>query len=150
MKRFAFRLERILEWRRSRMEDEQRALERLLAERARLEAQHARLEAALQRARRSVSEAAARDGALNGETLVALENFSRSVRHEQERLAERRAETDRRIWAQRARLIAARRDFRLLEKLRTRAHQAWERDYARELEALASELYLARWPGRSG
>lgn len=149
MKRFSFRLDRVLEWRRSRMEAQQRELERMLAERARLEAEHALLDAALEAARRSVFEAAAPGRAVDGPTLVALENFGRSVRQEQGRLARRRAELERSISTQRARLVAARRDFRLLEKLRERALAAWERDYAREVEALASELYLARRPGRS-
>lgn len=149
MKRFAFRLERILEWRRSRMEAEQRALERLLAERARLEAQQAFLESALEAARRSVREASAAGQTVEAQALVALENFSRAVRREQSRLLARRAELERNISAQRERLISARRDFRLLEKLRARELAAWERDYAREVEALASELHLARWSGPS-
>jgi flagellar export protein FliJ len=147
MKRFTFRLERILEWRRGRMEAEQRALERLLAERARLEAQQAFLESALEAARRSVREASAAGQTVEAQTLVALENFSRSIRREQSRLLARRAELERTISAQRERLISARRDYRLLEKLRARALAAWERDYAREVEALASELHLARWRG---
>lgn len=147
MKRFSFRLERILEFRRSRMEAEQRALERLLAERAHLEARHAFLEAALEAARRSVRAASAAGQTVEAQTLVALENFSRAVRREQSRLLGRQAELERNISAQRERLISARRDFRLLEKLRARAQAAWERDYTREVEALASELHLARWRG---
>ena len=145
MKRFAFRLERILEWRRSRMEEEQRALERLVAERASLEAEQARLEAALEQARGAVRQAAASGQALEAETLVALENFSRSVSNEQAVLEQRRAEIERRIAQQRVRLLAARRDLRVIEKLRERAYRAWERDCARELDALATEAYLARW-----
>ncbi len=150
MKRFTFRLDRILDWRRGRMEAEQRGLERLLAEQAHLEAQHAFLESALEAARRSVREASAAGQTVEAQTLIALENFSRSVRREQSRLLARRAELERNIYAQRERLMSARRDFRLLEKLRARALAAWERNYSRELEALASELYLARWSDPGG
>jgi exonuclease VII small subunit len=150
MKRFTFRLERILEWRRSRMEEEQHALERLFAELAHLETEQARLEAALKQARDGVRQAAACGQALEAEALVALENFSRRIAGEQRTLAERRTQTERKISEQRARLLAARRDFRVIDKLRERAYRTWERDCARALEALATETYLARWREPSG
>jgi hypothetical protein len=49
---------------------------------------------------------------------------------------------------QRAQLLAARREFRLLEKLRQVRRAAWEAAVDREFEALAAETYLARWAPR--
>jgi hypothetical protein len=49
---------------------------------------------------------------------------------------------------QRARLLAARREFRLLEKLRQVRRAEWETAVNREFEMLAAETYLAQWAPR--
>lgn len=145
MKRFVFPLERVLEWRRIRAEMEQSRLERLLGEQRRLEEAAAELAAALEEARGALSRQAAAGVAIDAAALAALEEFAAGARIQQEMFRRRQAELAGRIQAQRARLAAAQRDLRLMEKLRERARSAWELDYARELEKLASELYLARW-----
>lgn len=145
MKRFVFPLERVLEWRRIRVEMEQDQLERLLSEHRRLEEAAAELAAALEESRGALSRQAAARGAIEAAELAALEEFAAGARIQQEILRRRQAELAGRMQAQRTRLAAARRDQRLLEKLRERARAAWELEYARELEKLASELYLARW-----
>jgi hypothetical protein len=48
------------------------------------------------------------------------------------------------IAQQRARYQAAKRDFRLLEKLRARRLASWNTEADREMERLASELHLSR------
>ncbi len=145
MRRFVFPLERVLEWRRARAEIERLALERLLGDWRRLREAAAELEAALARSRRALSEAAAAGQAIESGTLAALEEFAAGAKSHQRALRLRQSELGRQVEAQRERLAAARRDFRLIEKLRERARAAWERDGARELEKLASELHLARW-----
>ena len=145
MKRFAFPLQRVLEWRRSRVDIEQSRLEQLLGERSRLKEAAAQLEAALAGARRAVFEPAAAGEPVDRGALAALDDFTLYVKHRRQLLLARRTELDQQIAAQRARLVVARRDFRLLDKLRERALAGWELEYAKELENLASELHLARW-----
>lgn len=145
MKRFVFPLERVLEWRRIRVEVERSHLERLLGEQRRLEEAAAELATALEESRGALSRQAAAKGPIEAAALAALEEFAAGARIQLETLRRRQAELAGRIQTQRTRLAAARRDLRLLEKLRERARAAWELDYARELEQLASELYLARW-----
>jgi hypothetical protein len=44
--------------------------------------------------------------------------------------------------------VEARRRFRLLDLLKTRSQEQWKTEFARELESLASEVYLAQWRRR--
>jgi flagellar export protein FliJ len=145
MRRFVFPLERVLDWRRMRAELERLALERLVGEQRRLEEEAAALAAAVEESRGALSRRAAAGEPIEAAALAALEEFAAGAKMQQEALRSRQAELAARVEAQRKRLAVARRDLRLIEKLRERARSAWELEYARELEKLASELYLARW-----
>jgi flagellar protein FliJ len=144
MKKFYFSLENVKQIRQRQADIEEAALSRLLLERAALEAEQRRIQEEQAAAERRVIEASALDA---GE-LQALE-FFRHYSTQQKRLLEaRKAAQDACIEQQRARVLEARRNFRLLEKLREKRFAEWEKDFSLELENLASEAYLAQWEPR--
>ncbi|MEO8130645.1 MAG: hypothetical protein ABI822_26325, partial [Bryobacteraceae bacterium] len=57
----------------------------------------------------------------------------------------RRAELARQIAVQQARLITAKRDFELLEKLKSEQREGWKSAFNKEQDDLASEVFLAKW-----
>jgi broad specificity phosphatase PhoE len=77
--------------------------------------------------------------------LAALESYRLHVARQKERLRKERADCQERIAAERAQVLKAERDVRLLEKLREKRLGEWQAAADREMEALASELFLAKW-----
>jgi flagellar export protein FliJ len=140
MQRFHFRLKSVLGWRTLQLEIERSRLEALVAERRRAEEDLAQLS----------DERAAADKLLGSETvegqaLAALDAHRYSLERAAGRLRAARADCERRIAAQRATVLAAERQVRLLEKLKERRLAEWRLENDRELEALASETFLAKW-----
>ncbi|MGC8793105.1 MAG: flagellar export protein FliJ [Bryobacteraceae bacterium] len=144
MKRFVFRLESVLRWRRGQLEQEQNRLQAMAAGR---DAIRRRLEE-LERMRREAEACVLSSGGVSGSELAALEAFRRKLAAERARWQRELEECEHRIQAQREAVLEARRRVRLLERLKERRHEEWEADVAKELETLATESYLARW-GRS-
>jgi flagellar export protein FliJ len=141
---FTFRLEKVLRWRQTQLELEQFALSRLTAECARWDAALKKLEDG----RRAAENSAHSSGPVRGGYLAALATYQKHIQHEKQLCTERRHECERKMEQQRARLLKARREFRLLEKLRQLRRAEWEIAVDREFEALAAEAYLARWAPR--
>lgn len=141
MKRFVFRLESVLRWRRSQFEHEQNRLRELAAERDRI---RLRLRELDEDRRRQEHELLA-SGVLSGAELSALDAWRQRQRAERERCEQALGEAERRVAEQRERLLAARRRLRLLEKLKERRYAEWQAEADREMEALAAECHLARW-----
>jgi hypothetical protein len=141
MTAFRFRLQRVLDFRRTELE---------LAE-ARYRQQAGAL-AAVDRAR---AELAAEGVHTETEVrtwnpiverdLAALAEFRLHVRARDAELAARRLECVKQLEAHQAAMLEARRRFRLLERLKERGLEAWTAERDRELEQLASEAFLARW-----
>ena len=144
MKRFEFRLERVLDWRREQADVEEARLQPLFAERRHIQAERAQLE----------TERAAADSAVvalrehSSTDLAALDAYRRHVRAAREKLDRREGDCGARILEQRRQVLVARRRFHLLERLKERARKHWQSDFDRELETLASEAFLARWRRR--
>ena len=63
-------------------------------------------------------------------------------------LAGEEARQQARIVAQRQRLMEAERKCELLAKLRERQHEAWRQEETKQLEELASDVFLAAWNQR--
>lgn len=141
MRRFKFRLDTVLEWRRLQLEVEETKLQRLFEELHRINREEERLAAELAEATRVVTTAASVEAA----DLAALESYRGWVSRENARLARARADCQKRITAQRERVTAAERDLRLFEKLKERRFEEWRLESDKEQEALAGELFLARW-----
>lgn len=144
MKRFVFRLESVLRWRRSLFEQEQNRLHALVAERDAILLRLKELEELRQRAEQALLEAPA----VTGSELAALEAYRRRLNLERARKQQELTDCEARIEAQRQRVLEAQRRVRLLERLRERRFSEWEAELNRELEALAAESYLARWKRR--
>ena len=145
MTTFRFALQKILDWRRMQLELEEakfrQALEAVAAvDRARAEVEAAAVKAELEV--RGWDKVAGRD-------LHALGDYRLHVHSQEQVLAVRRAECARHAAAQQAAMLEARRRCRLLERLRDRRLAQWKAEQARELDALASESYLAQWRGPS-
>ncbi|HZT40525.1 MAG TPA: hypothetical protein VFA28_21725 [Bryobacteraceae bacterium] len=141
MKRFDFPLERVREWREKQAAAEEAKLERLLGELSAIEAASAELE----RERERNEQMIVRAEGVTALDLRALDGFRRYVKAERARIENLRADCQKRVAAQRAAILEARRRFQLLERLKQRRLYAWTADLNRELEANAAEAYLARW-----
>jgi flagellar biosynthesis chaperone FliJ len=144
MTTFKFRLERVMRWRQSKLEVEQFTLSRLSVERARWDHVLAELETSRAHADRLVLSSVS----VHGRDLQAMVRYKELIGKQEQMALTRRAECDRKIEQQRDRLMQARREFRLLEKLRHLRRTEWEAAVDREFEALAAESYLALWNAR--
>lgn len=141
MKRFDFPLERVREWREKQAAVEEAKLERLLGELSAIEAARAELDREQDRNEQMIVRA---EG-VTALDLRALDGFRRYAKAERGRFENLRADCLKRIDAQRAVIMEARRRFELLDRLKQRNLRAWTADLNRELEANAAEAYLARW-----
>jgi flagellar export protein FliJ len=140
MTAFSFRLERVLEWRQAKLDAEQSALGRLAVEFARWETILANLGNA-----RTKADGLVQSGPVNGTDLGALASYQEHIERQRKIATDRRRDCAARLEQQRLRLLQARREHRLLEKLRQLRRAEWEAAVDREFEALAAETYLAQW-----
>lgn len=141
MKRFEFPLERVRQWREKRVSIEEARMERLTAELQAVETRRAELE----QERSSNELAVMRTGAVDSAQLQAMEGFGRYVRAQRTVLANARIDCERKIAEQRQRIIEARREAQLLDKLRERRLTTWQIEFDKDIEAQAAEAYLAKW-----
>ena len=146
MKPFRFTLQRALELRASRLEEEERKLAALEREWSRLEEAIERLEHSRQDARESRAHVAQ----VSGDELRAMSDYQAKLNRDQALLTQKKAVCGQQLVKQRENYIAARRHCRLLEKLRSKQFAAWMLESNREQDKLASELFLARWKGGMG
>ncbi|MBI1356856.1 MAG: hypothetical protein GC160_21160 [Acidobacteria bacterium] len=146
MKPFRFSLERILDLRRRRLEEAEAEMARALAE-VRATAERA---AAIDHESALLDEGLRSNASWKGRDLAAGDAWRHKLT-DQRRVVE--AEGRRRqshVEELRRKLTAARIDLRALESLRDRRLADWRRELSREEEALAGELFLARWKRKSG
>jgi flagellar FliJ protein len=141
MKRFEFRLARVLDYRRQQLEVEEAKLEELLAERKQLDAESSRLEREESGTRQSLMVT----GSVEAQELKAADQYLRYLGAEAKRQATRMADWQERARKQEQTLVTARRRVRLLEKLEAKELRLWTAEAGREQEKLSAELYLARW-----
>lgn len=141
MTSFRFRLEKVLEWRRLQLEQEESSFRQQAAALAVLDRKIAELQASGVRAELQVREWSPVAGA----DLAALGSYRSNVRQQQSRLAVQRQEYARQLAARQQSLLEAQRRCRLLERLHERRLREWREGLHRELQELASESYLARW-----
>jgi len=140
MKRFEFRLSRVLDYRREQADLERSRLQSLLAELRRIDAEKESLQGQAGDARSQIS----RSACVSGEELSALSEFERYIRNQTARLDLVRHETNLLVRRQQAIVLEAERKLTLLLKLRQRKFTTWTREEQKELETLAAESYLSR------
>jgi len=141
MKIFRFPLQRVLEWRalQLRVEEEklaglQHQLTSLLQLREKLSAERTRSQSQL-----FVSGTAA------GSDLQSWALYQARLLKQQELLKARLLQCEKLTLEQRQRLLKARTDHRVLERLKERRWRQWVYLNDRELEDTAAEVYLSKW-----
>lgn len=141
MRKFQFQLESALTWRRQREQTVRARLEELAGRKAGLQQQRREVEARFLDAQ---AETLGRKS-LASEELAALDGYRRASDMRQHAIDGELQTLEAAIAAQRAELVEAGRQTRLLEKLKDRRRAAWQREADVLLEQEASELYLAQW-----
>jgi hypothetical protein len=145
MRAFGFRLERVLEWRRTQLELEENKFRRESAALSALDRARAEWEAAGIKAEGQVRQSSE----ITGRELAALGEFRLLVRSREAAIAGQRAAQVNSLAAQKAALLEAQRRCRLLERLKERRLEEWRLAGNKETEELASEMYLAQWTPRT-
>lgn len=140
MKRFTFRLERLLQWRTLQKEQEEGRLQALFAEAERLEVERISLETGS----RSAEQSVLRPDVLIEERL-ALGNYRRFLSGERQRLLGLRTGLESRIQVQRQILVEAERKVEALRNMRDDKSAEWRRQLEKEQGDLVDELTVARW-----
>ncbi len=140
MKAFRFPLEKVLDWRRLQMRAEEEKLT-LLQQQLELLARRAN---ALTSADLNSKLGVVKMGTVQAADLHALPAFQAQIKKERAAVAAEKIQCERRITVQRARLLKARKDYRVLEKLRERRLEAWTYSFNQELENAASDAYISK------
>ncbi len=141
MKKFQFQLESALAFRRQREQTERARLEDMVSRRTLLAAERLQVDAGLNHVRQQTLGAAS----VASEELAALASYSRAAANQQRQIDGEIEKLSAAIERQRAVLIEAGRQTRLLEKLKQRRRADWQRQSDLVLEQEASELFLAQW-----
>jgi flagellar export protein FliJ len=137
---FRFSLERVLELRRLQLQAEEEKVARLQQQ----------LEGIDQRTSAIASTELKSEWALRKMPAVAapdlhtLSDFQARVRKVQAALAVEKQRVTKEIQAQRARLLNARREFRVIEKLKERRFKVWQYQADREIEGLAADAHNSK------
>jgi flagellar export protein FliJ len=140
VKRFTFRLERLLQWRTLEREREEGRLQALFSEAERLEAERISLEAGA----RSAEESVLRPDVLIEER-QALGNYRRFLANERKRLLRLRNELESRVEAQRLILVEAERKVEALAHMRDGKLAEWRSQMDKEQGDFVDGLVVARW-----
>jgi len=133
-------LERVLRWRDGQAGLEELKLEQLREGLAALGAQKRGIESERARSLEQVLH----QPAVEATELHSLDAYRVHSRDQIRAIENREREAEAQVEQQRQRVIQARRDAELLERLKQKARDAWQATSDREQESLAGELYLAR------
>lgn len=140
MKRFEFRLSRVLEFRRQQADAERNRLQVLFNQLRGIEDERARLIDQLAESR----DEATGSGTFLGALLAALSEFTRYVGSRTAQLDKDHRGLSVQIREQREKVVVADRRVTLLEKLKGRQQAAWLVEEEKELEALAADSFMAK------
>jgi len=141
MKAFRFPLQRVLEWRALQLRVEEEKLAALQQQIASLVQMQEQLTAARSRSETHLFAS----GAAAGSDLQSWALYQARLAKQQDLLKKQLLQCERSIAEQRQRLLKARTDHRVLEKLKERRWRQWIYLNDREMEDTAAEVYLARW-----
>jgi len=131
MKGFQFRLERVLDWRRTEMNLEESRLKQLHGAIALLDQERAAAETSRDEAARAVVSRSSVDGT----ELQLLAAYREAVRLYATRLGQKRREREFELASQQQKLLEARRRLRLLENLKERRRAEWNYEVERRASA---------------
>lgn len=140
MKKFAFPLDRALNWRRLQSDQERTSLEKLTGEGQAIAVREKRV-----RSERAEQERGLAHGLyLDSAYVATLPRWQQQVKQSLLDIAAEQRAVDARVATQREKFQEAERAVRLLERLRERRVASWESERAKEEETFAAEAYLAR------
>lgn len=141
MKKFAFPLDRALDWRRLQLQLEEASMERMNIQFRHLLEQAQLLDVQAHQQRSQILE----NRQALGIELSTMDHYRKSL-HAQKMQLDHQAILLKNQLAEKAETVKARRrDVRLLEKLKQQRLQEWTQESSREVESLAEESYLVRW-----
>ena len=140
MKRFDFPLETVRRWRLERAGVEELKLRQILAEKQKLAATKQQIESeTVQTVRKLLAQPS-----VASIELASLDSFRLFVRGRIRDLENQERQCEARIIAQREKVVEARRQFELLDRLRQKAFTEWRAAGNKEQEDMAAELFLAK------
>jgi len=140
MSAFQFTLERVMRWRAVELAREQSKLETLIQNQVRIQRQIA----ALGEERSKLPSISAFPD-LRGQDFRAAAAYGLRLKRQLTNLEQLSAKCQRELAAQRKKYNEAKQRLRLLEELKTRQFSRWQYEQNLQMEALASESYLASW-----
>lgn len=146
MKRFDFPLEKVRLWRHEQAELEEIRLQQLYSELTALDGERKQIEAERES---SEGEIRARPG-VQPQDLANLESYRKFMAAKLVLVARKRTASQQKVDSQRSKVIEARRQFELLERLKQKALAEWRAAADKEQEELAAELYLAKRQREAG
>jgi hypothetical protein len=140
MKRFHFPLETARRWRLERAGIEELKLGQILAEKQKLAAAKGQIQGEIAQTARQVLG----QPSIPALELESLDSFRVHVRGRIRKLEHQEKGCEARIVEQRNKVLEARRQFELIERLRQKALTEWRAAGNKEQEDLAAELFLAK------
>ena len=141
MKTFRFPLQRVLEWRALQLRVEEEKLAGLQQQLASLLQLREKLASARNRSESHLFSS----GAAAGSELQSWALYQARLAKQQELLKAQLLQCENLILEQRQRLLKARTDHRVLERLKERRWRQWVYLNDREVEDTAAEVYLSKW-----
>ncbi|MCU1261828.1 MAG: hypothetical protein JWO80_4713 [Bryobacterales bacterium] len=142
MKVFRFPLERVIHWRRTQVELERAATERLVQRRMELQSAMQ----ALQSGRSAAETSIACTVFIDSRDLQTLSAYQERTRRERAALMERQGQLEREMSVQLAKTTEAQRRLKLLERLRAKRLREWTIAMEADEERFTAEAWLGRWP----
>ena len=141
MKTFRFPLQRVLEWRALQLRVEEEKLAALQQQLASMLELREKLAAERNRSQSHLFES----GTAAGSDLQSWALYQARLVKQQELLKAQLVQCEKLTLEQRQRLLKARTDHRVLERLKERRWRQWVYLNDRELEDTAAEVYLSKW-----
>ncbi len=141
MKTFAFRLERILQWRITSLKTEEMRIEKLRLSQELARVENEKLEQALLRAKQSTGN----QTLVKGADLNALDSYTMRLARELGLANKKMSSLSEAIAKQMLVVTNCDRNVRLLERLRDRRREEWQIEMNRELDALSADFSEGRW-----
>lgn len=146
MRAFRFPLQRVLEWRALQLRVEEEKLAGLQQQLASLVELREKLAAARHRSESHVFAS----GTVPGSDLQSWALYQARLAKQQELLKTQLLQCEKLILEQRQRLMKARTDHRVLERLKERRWKQWVSLSDREVEETANDVFLAKWAREDG
>jgi flagellar export protein FliJ len=141
MKKFAFPLGRVMDFRRTQARFEEAKLEGLYAELRAIDNREVALNQQVAGSEKALKSAPS----VTGHDLELFGAYRRAIKEEQRKMDKARAECRKQIDAQLVVLMVKRREVKLLEHLKEHKFEKWEKEMFKEIDQQAEDAYLAKW-----